>query len=125
MGKKLKHHFVPAGVLKNFCAKEKTLYLYDNQQQRISRSSPRDAMMKKKGHSISRDGETEDHDFVEDILQQVEGPGINGIDNLLSGENIGSATWYKIISLVALQSLQCLWGDRINRRTRLELGLRE
>lgn len=80
---KHRHHFVPAGLSSGFCKEQKRLYLYDLQGVKIFPSSPKDAFVQEHYHSVEKDGQM-DHDFIEDLLNEMEWPGISVIRKFMS-----------------------------------------
>lgn len=88
MSKKLRHHYVPSGLTRNFCIEEKRVYYYDVKEKTIKPSSPGDAFRIKKLHSIVKEGGEVDHNSVEDWLMQFEGNGCATIKKLLAGNEI-------------------------------------
>ena len=78
MVNKIRHHYVPVGLSKNFCLEDKRLYLYDLLNKQITPSAPKDAFLKKKLHSIVGDTGKVDHNLIEDEFMQIESIGIKG-----------------------------------------------
>ena len=106
MNKKLRHHYVPSGLSRNFCLDGKRLYYYDLQEKKIEPSSPGDAFRRKKFHSVVKDDGSTDHNVVEDYLMEFEGHGSRNIKKLIYGEHITQEERQWIASLWGLQLLR-------------------
>ncbi len=85
MSKKLRHHYVPAGLVRNFCQEGESVYYYDREQKRISYASPSDVFRIKKLHTVIDDNGTEDHNIVENVLMKFEEKGIGIIRKIIEG----------------------------------------
>ncbi|MCB1784532.1 MAG: DUF4238 domain-containing protein [Alphaproteobacteria bacterium] len=106
MSKKLRHHYVPSGLTRNFCIEEKRVYYYDVKEKTIKPSSPGDAFRIKKLHSIVKEGGEVDHNSVEDWLMQFEGNGCATIKKLLAGNEISQDEREWLCSMWGVQLLR-------------------
>lgn len=85
MQNKIRHHYVPVGLSKNFCLEEKRLYLYDVQEATIVPSTPKDVFLQKNLHSVVTDDGSVDHNMVEDEFMHLEGNGLKATNEILAG----------------------------------------
>lgn len=106
MADKIRHHYVPVGLSKNFCAEEKRLYLYDLLEQKIMPSSPKDAFLRKKLHSVVGDSGEVDHNLIEDEFMQIESIGLKAIKETIQGKGLDNNAKDLIGAFIALQYLR-------------------
>ena len=100
---KIRHHYVPAGLSKNFCSDGRRLYLYDLHEQKIIASSPKDAFVEKNLHSLVKEGGEVDHNLVEDSFMEIEGNGLNAIRKIIENGKIFADDIDWMATFVALQ----------------------
>lgn len=103
---KIRHHYVPIGLSKNFCLEEKRLYLYDILDKKIIPSSPKDAFLQKNLHTLVKEGGELDHNLVENEFMEIEGHGAKAINEIIHGEIISGNRKSHLATLVALQHLR-------------------
>lgn len=100
---KRSHHFVPASLNTHFCLKGKTLYQYDISTGKIAKSSPRDIFVRKDLHSVLTAETTMDHNQVEALLNDIEGPGVTAVRKLLRNQFLQPSDRMDIAAFWALQ----------------------
>jgi len=103
---KIRHHYVPVGLSKNFCLEEKRLYLYDIQESKMLSSAPRDVFLQKNLHSIVTNDGSVDHNMVEDEFMCLEGNSLKVVNEILSGAEMTDERKDWLAVLVALQKLR-------------------
>jgi len=106
MPKKHRHHYIPAGLSRNFCLNEKVLYLYDVYEGNVVRSSPRDVFVKTEFHTVvSSEGE-KDHNTIEDSLMALENIGIPALRRCIESSSILDEDRSRIAAFWAIQYLR-------------------
>ena len=103
---KIRHHYVPVGLSKNFCLEEKRLYLYDTQESTIIPSTPKDAFLQKNLHSIVTNDGSFDHNMMEDEFMVFESNGLKAINEILSGHELTYERKDYLAAFMALQQLR-------------------
>lgn len=106
MVNKIRHHYVPVGLSKNFCLEEKRLYLYDLLNKQITPSAPKDAFLMKKLHSIVSDTGEVDHNLIEDEFMKIESIGIKAIRESIRSMELDDNAKDLIGAFIALQFLR-------------------
>lgn len=106
MADKIRHHYVPVGLSKNFCIEEKRLYLYDLLEQKIMPSAPKDAFLKKKLHSVVDDSGAVDHNLIEDEFMKIESIGLKALKEVIQGRELDDDAKDLIGAFIALQYLR-------------------
>lgn len=106
MQNKIRHHYVPVGLSKNFCLEEKRLYLYDVQESKIVPSTPKDVFLQRNLHSVITNDGTVDHNMIEDEFMQLEGNGLKAINEILAGGDFTDERKDWAAVLLALQQLR-------------------
>ena len=114
MSRKLRHHYVPSGLTRNFCVEKEPIYYYDIKEDTIRPASPKDVFRIKNLHSIVKEGDEVDHNMVEDWLMSFERDGCVAIKKLLAG---------KSISQDERKSLCDMWGLQIIRTPIMRAGM--
>lgn len=105
MKKKL-HHYVAAGITRNFCHEENRIFYYDVFSKTIVPSSPGDAFRIKGLHTFIDSEGLYDHNTIEDFFMKYEDSGCRVIRKLLQG---------KILNDDDRENLAVLWGIHLVR----------
>jgi len=106
MNKKRRHHFIPAGLSKNFCKENNILYLYDVLEEKVAQASPRDVFVIKDFHTVVLKEGGKDHNTLEDLLMDLENEGIPSIRKFIENGSIEDDDRRRIAAIWAIQYLR-------------------
>ena len=88
VNKKIRHHYIPQCLSRKFCLEGKLLFQYDSQKGKVSKSSPKDIFVRKKYHSVTKDGRHFDHNCIEDMFMRFESEGCRIISEIIKTKSL-------------------------------------
>ena len=98
----VRHHYVPAFLLRNFTSSDGVLWIYDAKNQKSWEGCPESAGFERHWHTISKKGGVSDSESIEKIVtDRYDSPGASAVKKLLNQEQLDPASIVSFFRFVA------------------------